>query len=109
MMDTNTSHFCDVKTLSGSEPFIASLAMALWFLDVVQSRRGGVRLNSMFIDKGFGTFDDETLQLALHVLVGLAGDIQMVSIISHVTQLKENVDKNRCGKTGSGCHIRVEA
>jgi DNA repair protein SbcC/Rad50 len=110
VMDTNTNRSRDVKTLSGGESFIASLALALGFADVVQSRRGGVKLDSMFIDEGFGTLDEETLRRALQVLAALASGSQLVGIISHVAALKENIDKKIIvEKTDVGSHIRVEA
>lgn len=83
----------DVKTLSGGESFLASLALALGLSDVVQSQAGSVRLESMFVDEGFGALDDGTRNLAIRVLNELAGDDRMVGIISHVSDLKDNIEK----------------
>jgi exonuclease SbcC len=82
-----------VKTLSGGESFMASLSLALGLSDEIQSMSGGIRLDSMFIDEGFGTLDEETLSQALKVLSGLADSNLLVGIISHVSELKEKIDK----------------
>lgn len=83
----------DVKTLSGGESFLASLALALGLSDVVQSQAGSVRLESMFVDEGFGALDDETRNQAVRVLNELAGDDRLVGIISHVNDLKDSIGK----------------
>ena len=83
----------DVKTLSGGESFLASLAMALGLSDVVQSQAGAVRLESMFVDEGFGALDDSTRDQAIRVLNELAGDDRLVGIISHVNALKDSIDR----------------
>lgn len=83
----------DVKTLSGGESFLASLALALGFSDVVQSQAGAIRLESMFVDEGFGALDDSTRDQALRVLNELAGDDRLVGIISHVNALKDSIDR----------------
>lgn len=83
----------DVKTLSGGESFLASLALALGLSDVVQSQAGSVRLESMFVDEGFGALDDSTRNQAIRVLNELAGDDRLVGIISHVGDLKENIER----------------
>ena len=72
---------------------MASLALALGLSDEVQSYAGGVRLDSMFVDEGFGSLDDETLSLAMRTLSSLSGDGRLVGIISHVSELREKIDK----------------
>ena len=82
-----------VNTLSGGESFKASLALALGLSDEVQSEAGGVRLDTMFVDEGFGTLDDESLKNALKVLAALGEGNRLVGIISHVNELKEKIDR----------------
>lgn len=83
----------DVKTLSGGESFLASLALALGLSDVVQSQAGSVHLESMFVDEGFGALDDTTREQAMRVLNDLAGDDRLVGIISHVNTLKDSIER----------------
>lgn len=82
-----------VKTLSGGESFKASLALALGMADEIQASSGGVRLDTMFVDEGFGSLDEESLGQALNVLVGLSEGNRLVGIISHVGELKNRIDK----------------
>lgn len=92
IFDNYTGKFRDIKTLSGGESFKASLSMALGLADVVQSYSGGIQLDTMFIDEGFGTLDPESLEKAIECLIELQQDGRIVGIISHVPELKERID-----------------
>lgn len=83
----------DVKTLSGGESFLAALAIALGLSDIVERSAGAIHPDMMFIDEGFGSLDAQSRQQAIEVLAELAGDSRMVGIISHVTELKEQIDR----------------
>lgn len=82
----------DIKTLSGGESFLAALAMALGLSDIAIREAGAVHLDMMFIDEGFGSLDAHSRKQAIEVLSGLAGDDRLVGIISHVTELKEQIE-----------------
>lgn len=82
-----------VKTLSGGEAFKASLALALGMADEIQESSGGVRLDTMFVDEGFGSLDEESLNQALQVLMSLGEGNRLVGIISHVGEMKNRIDR----------------
>ena len=110
VFDAYTRRVRDVQTLSGGESFVASLALALGFADVVKARSGGVRLDTLFIDEGFGSLDDDALERALNVLDDLAEGSRLVGVISHVDMLKTRIDRRiavtRDGQGGS--HVKIE-
>ena len=88
---------------------MASLALALGLSDIVQAMSGGVRLDAMFIDEGFGTLDEAALDQALQLLDKLAGGERLVGIISHVGALKQRIDRKiLVEKTATGSSLRLE-
>nr|WP_245345319.1 SbcC/MukB-like Walker B domain-containing protein [Halobacillus andaensis] len=91
VIDHHTGQKRSVKTLSGGEGFKASLSLALGMADVVQSHAGGVQLETLFIDEGFGTLDEQSLEQAIGCLRTLQDGNRMLGIISHVPQLKEEI------------------
>lgn len=98
----------DVRTLSGGESFMAALAMALGMADIVQRTAGKVRLDAMFIDEGFGSLDEESREQAIRVLQELAGEERQVGIISHVEELKKQLDRKLViRKDREGSHISL--
>ena len=108
-------HFKDnersVSSLSVGEKFMASLSLALGLSDEIQSSAGGIQINSLFIDEGFGSLDDERLQMTMRALVSISESNILVGIISHVSQLKEQIEKQivvtKDKIVGSRAEIRV--
>lgn len=97
----------DVKTLSGGESFMAALSMALGLSDIIQNTVGAVRLETMFVDEGFGSLDEEARERAIQILKELAGERTLVGIISHVNELKEDVDwQLQVKKTDKGSYTK---
>lgn len=108
VMDHYTGKARGAGSLSGGESFMASLALALGLSDVVQHNAGGIRLDAMFIDEGFGSLDAEVLELAIRTLSDMAGTGRTIGIISHVSELRERIDKQiHIEKTMNGSRVRM--
>ncbi len=109
VLDNSTGKWRDVSTLSGGESFMTSMSLALGLSDVVQNQSGQIRLDSMFIDEGFGSLDENTLHQAMNLLSKLADGKRLIGVISHVSELKERIDqKIIVKKTVTGSEIRQE-
>ncbi|MEE5992850.1 MAG: SMC family ATPase [Oscillospiraceae bacterium] len=106
--DRNTGIWRDVNTLSGGESFLASLSLALGLSDVVQNNTGGVELDTLFIDEGFGTLDSDTLRQAVNLLGKLADGNRMIGVISHVEELRMRIEHQiRVTKTPEGSIVEI--
>lgn len=107
VMDYYTGKYRSVRTLSGGESFKASLALALGLSDVIQSMNGGIHVDTLFVDEGFGALDEESLNQACDTLMSLVDKNRMIGIISHVPELRERIDCQLIiDKTNSGSTIR---
>jgi DNA repair protein SbcC/Rad50 len=100
----------DTSTLSGGETFLASLALALGLADVVSAEAGGTRIEALFVDEGFGSLDEETLEEVMTVLDGLREGGRIVGIVSHVAELRQRIPAQvRVHKGHAGSHLAVRA
>ncbi len=107
VMDYYTGKYRSVRTLSGGESFKASLSLALGMSDVIQSMNGGIRVDTLFVDEGFGALDEESLEQACNALQSLVEQNCLIGIISHVPELRERINKQLIiEKTSSGSLIK---
>lgn len=106
--DAYSSKVRPVATLSGGESFMAALSMALGLSDVVQAYAGGIKLDTLFIDEGFGSLDQDSLELAIRTLMDLQSAGRMIGVISHVSEMKEQIGTRiDILKTSHGSEIKV--
>lgn len=109
VLDNYTKHRRPVGNLSGGESFKASLSLALGLSDTVSSNLGGIQMDALFVDEGFGTLDRKSIESAMDILINLSGSNKLVGIISHREELMENIPQQICvKKTKDGSKISVE-
>ena len=97
----------EIRTLSGGESFMAALSLALGMADQIQESSASIHLDMMFIDEGFGSLDDRSRDQAVRVLKEMAGGNRLIGIISHVTELKQEIDDQLVvTKRDDGSHVR---
>ena len=97
-----------VKTLSGGETFLASLSLALGLSEEIQSSAGGVQMDTLFVDEGFGSLDEETLRQAMRALRELSEGDRLIGIISHVSELRREIDRQIVVKRSKDGASRAE-
>ena len=109
VLDHYTGHRRPVGNLSGGESFKASLSLALGLSDTVSSNLGGVQMDALFVDEGFGTLDRKSIQNAMEILNNLTSSNKLVGIISHREELMENIPQQiKVCKKKDGSHIEIE-
>ena len=109
VLDNYTGHRRPVGALSGGESFKASLALALGLSDTVSSNIGGIQMDALFVDEGFGTLDRKSIDNAMEILKTLSGTNKLVGIISHRDELKENITQQiRVEKSRDGSRFFVD-
>ena len=106
--DAYTGKERDVTSLSGGEKFKTSLSLALGLSDTISNNKGGIRINSLFIDEGFGSLDSESLNQSLNILSELSSNDKLVAVISHVVELSSRIDKKiYVKKSINGSYIEI--
>ena len=112
VVDQWTGHHRDTATLSGGESFMASLSLALGLADVVQQESGGVDIETLFVDEGFGSLDEQALEQVMDALEGLRDGGRVVGLVSHVPEMKQRINTQLQvvkGRNGSALHISDDA
>ena len=108
MVDQWTGQRRDTSTLSGGESFMASLSLALGLADVVQQESGGIQIETLFVDEGFGSLDEQSLEQVMDALEGLRDGGRVVGLVSHVGEMKQRIGaSSRWSRaaTGPACEL----